>query len=290
MEVIILPSNPRVRDNNVFGTTTDNPLTAGAVSFNSTGLINLSTIASKHAIVTLDPLRQFGNPEIVIVTVHTAASTVATIIRGAYNTVAREHPAGTLWVHAPLDEDFIEIVTSVTRSSDPYRGQMIFETDTNSFVARSTADSWENIVWLGPWVSYTPIWTNVTPGAGSTTSGQYTKIGRTVFFRATIVLGTGGTLTGSISVSLPINAASLEFPGGGATGAQINTNIGVTFGDQTGATYPGFGIIGVATAASLRVIQTDSLYAFQNVTSATIPFTWAINDRVFVEGYYEAVS
>jgi hypothetical protein len=135
-----MPVNPRVRDNNVFGTTTDNPLAAGATSFNSLGLVNLSVIATKHAIITLDPLRQFGNPEIVIVTVHTAAATVATVTRGAYGTAIREHPQGTLWVHAPLDEDFIEIVTSTTRPSDPYEGQFIFETDTNKLYGYGGVD------------------------------------------------------------------------------------------------------------------------------------------------------
>lgn len=135
-----MPINPRVRDNNVFGTTDDNPLTAGATSFNSSGLINLSVVAAKHAVITLDPLRQYGNPEIIIVTSHTVSATIATITRGAYNTTARAHPQGTLWVHAPLDEDFIEIVTSITRPSDPYEGQFIFETDTNKLYGYGGVD------------------------------------------------------------------------------------------------------------------------------------------------------
>lgn len=103
----------------------------------------MPVVASAHSIVTLDPLRQFGEPEIVIVTVHTALATVASITRGAYGTVARSHPQGTVWVNAPLDEDVIEILTSVTRPSDPYRGQSIFETDTNRLIGRSTADVWQ---------------------------------------------------------------------------------------------------------------------------------------------------
>lgn len=135
-----MPLNPRVRDNNVFGTTDDNPLTAGATSFNSSGLINLSVVAAKHAVITLDPLRQYGNPEIIIVTAHTVSATIVTITRGAYGTTARAHPQGTLWVHAPLDEDFIEIVTSGTRPTDPYEGQFIFETDTNKLYGYGGVD------------------------------------------------------------------------------------------------------------------------------------------------------
>jgi hypothetical protein len=129
-----MPINPRIRANNVFGETDDNPLTVAAISFNSAGLVNLPAVATKHAVLTFDPLRQNGDPEIVVVTAHTASSTTATISRGMYGTAAREHPSGTLWVHAPLNEDFISIVTSGTRPADPYEGQFIYETDTNKLI------------------------------------------------------------------------------------------------------------------------------------------------------------
>lgn len=135
-----MPSGPRIRANNVFGTTTDNPLTAGAVTFNSAGLANLPVVSSAHAVVVLDPKRVHGEPEIVVVTAHTAAATVATIVRGQYGTVARSHPQGTAWAHVPVDEDYIEILTSGTRPSNPYEGQFIFETDTNKLVGYGGVD------------------------------------------------------------------------------------------------------------------------------------------------------
>jgi hypothetical protein len=135
-----MPLNPRIRDNSVFGAVEDNPLATNANTINSAGLASLSVVASKHAVITLDPLRQYGNPEIILVTAHSASSSVATIVRGAYGTTARPHPQGTLWVHAPIDADFIEIVTSITRPSDPYEGQFIFETDTNKLVGYGGTD------------------------------------------------------------------------------------------------------------------------------------------------------
>ncbi|HKZ19275.1 MAG TPA: hypothetical protein VJQ57_04125, partial [Acidimicrobiia bacterium] len=93
-----MPSGPRIRTDNVFGTTTDNPLTAGATTMNSAGLANLAAVSSAHAIIVLDPLRADGAPEIVVVTAHTGSATSATITRGAYGTSAREHASGTLWV------------------------------------------------------------------------------------------------------------------------------------------------------------------------------------------------
>lgn len=137
-----MPAGPRQRFNNVYGLTTDAPLTAGATTFNSPGLANMDVVSSAHAVVTLDPLREFGEPEIVVVTSHTASATVGTITRGQYGTVARSHQVNTTWVHAPLDEDFIEVLTAATRPSNPYRGQFIYETD-NDKPWSWTGTEWE---------------------------------------------------------------------------------------------------------------------------------------------------
>lgn len=135
-----MPAGPRIRSNSEFGLITDNPLTIGATTFNSARLSLMPVVSAAHAVVTLDPRAVNGEPEIVIITAHTAAATVATITRAAYGTVARSHPVGTEWIHAPIDEDFIEILTSITRPSDPYEGQLIFETDTNKLVGYGGVD------------------------------------------------------------------------------------------------------------------------------------------------------
>lgn len=135
-----MPAGPRIRSNSEFGLTTDAPLTAGATTFNSARLSLMPVVSSAHAVVTLDPRALTGEPEIVVITAHTAAATVATITRGQYGTVARSHAVGTEWIHAPIDEDFIEIVTAATRPSNPYEGQFIFETDTNKLVGYGGVD------------------------------------------------------------------------------------------------------------------------------------------------------
>lgn len=130
----------RIRANNVFGATTNNPLAIGGTTLNSAGLANLPAVSGDHAVIVLDPLRTAGAPEIVIVTAHTGAATSATITRGAYGTAARSHASGTLWVHAPTIDDVIRIVTSSTRPADQYEGQFIFETDTNKLVGFGGVD------------------------------------------------------------------------------------------------------------------------------------------------------
>lgn len=124
----------RVRSNNAYGVITDNPLTAGATSFNSTQLTLLPNITavSQHAIIVLDPKRVFGQPEIVVVTAHTGLATTATITRGAYGTIAASHAVGTAWAHVAIADDFTSVLTSATRPTDNYMGQSIYETDTLS--------------------------------------------------------------------------------------------------------------------------------------------------------------
>lgn len=90
----------RLRSNNVFGTLTDNPLTNVATVMNSAGLVNLTAVAgADQAVITLDPNRVNGAPEIVYVTAHTGSATSATILRGQEGTAARQHPSGTFWTH-----------------------------------------------------------------------------------------------------------------------------------------------------------------------------------------------
>lgn len=136
-------SGPRVRGNNVYGITGDNPLTAGATTYNSVSLPLLPPVVAAHAIVVFDPKRVHGDPEIVVVTTHTAASTVATILRGQYGTSPRIHPQGTAWAHVPVNDDWTQILTSTTRPTNPYEGQTIYETDTDS------VSFWEGAVWRG---------------------------------------------------------------------------------------------------------------------------------------------
>lgn len=279
-----MPINPRVRDNNVFGTVSDNPLIAGATTFNSGGLVHLSAIITKHAVITLDPLRQYGEPEIVVITVHTTSATSATIGRGAYGTIAREHPQGTLWVHAPLNEDFISLVTSTTRPMDPYRGQVIFEQDTDKIVARSISDIWQDAVPLGAWQSYTPALTatttNPTLGTGSVVQGKWTRQGRMITGFVTIFFGTSGATAGSgtYNVSLPV---------AGAVPTSLGRVIGSSYLFQTG-NNPVIAVphINPADTTKVAFIITNAALVVTNAA----PWVWTNNAEIHFDFTYEAVS
>lgn len=130
----------RLRANDAFGSISDNPLTAGSATFNSTQLVYIPVVSGDHLVITLDPLRQFGDPEIVVVTNHSGAATVATVTRGAYGTTPRSHPQGTIWVHAAVDEDFMGVVNFGSKPSNPYTGQAVFEYDTKKLVMFNGTD------------------------------------------------------------------------------------------------------------------------------------------------------
>lgn len=75
------------------GTLTDNPLTAVATTVNSARFALLPVVLFPETLyIILDPLGVSGQPEIVLVTAHTAGSTSITVIRAQQGTVARAHP------------------------------------------------------------------------------------------------------------------------------------------------------------------------------------------------------
>jgi microcystin-dependent protein len=97
----------RLRTNFVSGYVDNNPLAIGGLTLDSTDLEDLEVVAgADYAVITLDPDKRYGDPEIVYVTVHTSTAQSATITRAQENTLARAHVQGTKWVHGPTELDW----------------------------------------------------------------------------------------------------------------------------------------------------------------------------------------
>jgi len=274
-----MPSGPRIRENNVFGTV-GTALTSGGTTLSSAGLANLPVVSAAHAIIVIDPLRTAGAPEIVVVTSHSGAATSATVTRGAYGTTARAHAVGVLWIHAPTIDDAIRILTSSTRPSDPYEGQLIYETDTDRYVGYD-GSAWTTVAQLGAWNSWTPTLTNLTLGNG-TQSAAHHRIGRTIHFRWKFTLGSTSAVGTSPQFTLPV-AAHADYA--------INMPMGTaSLLDSGVALYLGWGImINASTVAPVAVNSAGATATNASVT-ATVPFTWATGDVIMVTGTYEAAS
>lgn len=268
----------RIRNNGVFGNITDNPLAIGATSFNSPGLANLGVVSGDHAIVTLDPLRQYGAPEIVMITSHTGSATVATITRGMYGTIARAHTVGTLWANAPVTEDFIVEVLSGSRPADPYRGQVIFETNNNTFTARDTSDAWQTMVALGVWNTYTPALVQGVGVTSAATYAKYQRVGRIITVEAVVGVSSLGTAANGVTISLPVTAASAN---------DMPCGIGQLFDQSAGLVYRGIARLNTTTTVVLFATNSTA-----NVPLGIDAFTasLAAGDRVDIAITYEAAS
>lgn len=131
------------------------------------------------------------------------------------------------------------------------------------------------------WSSWTPSWSNLTTGNG-TTSAAYIQIGKTVIFHLSFTFGSGSSMSTSPTFSLPVTANSIyDF----STGEKVITcdieNTGV-------ASYGGSGYLASNTTCTLLVINCASTYQVFSTITSTVPFTWGTGSKLFVSGYYQA--
>lgn len=97
----------RLRGNFFSGAISDNPLSSGATTINSSQFATLPVVTNPDVLVlTLDPLGAVGAPEIVTVTAHTSSATSVTVTRAAEGTSARSHNQNEVWVWSPTALDY----------------------------------------------------------------------------------------------------------------------------------------------------------------------------------------
>jgi len=129
------------------------------------------------------------------------------------------------------------------------------------------------------WVSWTPTFTNFTLGNG-TVDAKYKQIGKTVFFRVRIVLGSTSSMGTSPYFTNPVTSidyADISHPLG--FGMIVNNGI---------SNYQGlFRFVSTATIGIAHTQVLGSLIISTPVT-ATSPHTWKDSDRIVLEGFYEA--
>jgi hypothetical protein len=132
-----------------------------------------------------------------------------------------------------------------------------------------------DVVSNAAWTSYTPTYNNFTLGNGIV-EAKYKQIGKTIIGKINVKFGSTSSITGSLSVSLPITS-------------KVTTNY----------LYPGL-VVDAATAYIPSVfifegtrisgfaLGTAGTYAASNNINATVPMTWTTNDEFFVTFTYEA--
>ncbi len=136
---------------------------------------------------------------------------------------------------------------------------------------------------LGTYTAYTPTWIGLTIGNG-TSSFKYCRVNNLVHYVGYFTLGTTSAITGSVNISLPINASPI-----------YSTNNFVPFGWATcvdASTAIPYSAIGVGitsiNTARIRYISAPAIPVRNTNISATEPMTWTTSDQIQIDFTYEA--
>lgn len=134
------------------------------------------------------------------------------------------------------------------------------------------------------WSSWTPTLTNLTLGSGTVTA-VYQRVGRTIHFRFSFLLGSDSAVGETPTFSLPVAVAASYTVGNQGDFVGRGAHI-----DQGTANYDAAGLLTDTT--TLRLLRADASGASSawGAISSTVPFTWASTDRIFISGTYEAAS
>lgn len=130
----------------------------------------------------------------------------------------------------------------------------------------------------GVWQSWTPVWTNFTLGASTLNYAKYTQVGKTTFFRLSITLGAGYSISGQIIFSSPTTQAS-----------DAMQNNSYYFDTSAGTFYQMIGIQNSSTTIKFYALNATASIVFFVATSNTSPVTTGVGDTITISGSYESV-
>jgi hypothetical protein len=134
---------------------------------------------------------------------------------------------------------------------------------------------------LGAWTAYTPTLGGTGWAIGNgTASGFYCQIGKIVHARIRITFGSTSTFgaASALTLALPVTPRG----GTGSADAGSNQHYGCAFDASAGTFYP----MSLQMGSSVGTVR--SIGATIVVTSATAPFTWAVDDQITFNFSYEA--
>lgn len=133
------------------------------------------------------------------------------------------------------------------------------------------------------WSTWSPTWTNLTVGNGTTAFG-YIQTGKTVHFRIKLVFGSTSAISGNVEFTLPVSSNAAYQ---GAESAYVGH---VKILDAGTAGYVGTVALsnGSATKATILVLNAAATYLQTTALSSTIPMTWGLSDELHITGSYEA--
>jgi hypothetical protein len=142
-----------------------------------------------------------------------------------------------------------------------------------------TADDMNDIA---TWTTFTPSFTGVTLGSGSSNTGQYCRVNNILFIRTKTILGTGGSFTNPI-LTVPDSGVLTGTP----TMLWIPSMHGVMI--DAGVNSYAISVLHNSTTSLGVYAQTASgtYVTYTSAVSATVPFTSGINDYLELSGFVQ---
>lgn len=138
-----------------------------------------------------------------------------------------------------------------------------------------------DLTWGGfAWQSWTPTLSGMSIGNGTVTA-KFKKLGKTVVARLTVVFGSTSSVSGLIQFSLPATAQT--YPG------TLPAVLGIVRCQDTSGGISFEGVISLSGGlGSLVTYSVNGSQVSTVATSATVPFSWAVNDEFVCQIIYEA--
>lgn len=150
--------------------------------------------------------------------------------------------------------------------------------NTNNSVPNNTLSNTGTFGSAWAWTSWVPSFTNFTLGNGTITYAKYCQVGKSIFYRLKIVLGSTSVMGISPIFSLPVTASSSYVAGD-------ITHMTGELQDFTGARW--FATFYYQTSTTVEITYLNASANIVGIT-ATAPFTWAVSDNLALNGVYEA--
>jgi hypothetical protein len=123
------------------------------------------------------------------------------------------------------------------------------------------------------WLTWLPTFGNLTVGDGTLVSKYWISDDVLAIWFAFKYGATTSAIAGAVTISLPISISNAAVAASLGTCNLLDSGVGTTYGsiDSNGAS---------ANAIRIRVIASAAAYATLAPISATVPFTWAVNDEI----------
>ena len=135
---------------------------------------------------------------------------------------------------------------------------------------------------IATWTTFTPSFTGVTLGTGSSNTGQYCLLNKILFIRTKTILGTGGSFTNP-SLTIPASKVMTGTP----TMLWVPSMHGVMV-DSGVNSYAIAVILNSSTALGVYAQTASGTYVtWTSAVSSTIPFTSGVNDYLELSGYVQ---